>query len=157
MILELLAFALAESRATLVRADDRMIAPASAPAQIDSLGVRVSSPEGILWQGRLRVSPNQGASYQQNFSEAAADVCPPGSPYDRSERRSISLNVYSQNSSQPGLYQIDASWGRPIRDQGCGGSGTRTVQISKTVTLQPGETAIVEGDAGLKVEVTRGR
>jgi hypothetical protein len=155
MIAQLLALSSMESGTALVRGADRMIAPASAPAQIETNAVRVSSPEGILWQGSLRVSPNQGASYQQNFSEAAPDVCPPGSPYDRSERRNISFNVYSQNSSQPGLYQIDASWGRPIRGQGCSGSGTRTVQVNKTLTLQPGETAVVEGDAGLRIEVTR--
>src|SRR5215217_2462649 len=155
MIAQLLALALIESRATLT--NDRMVPPASAPAQIETVGVRVSSPEGILWQGSLRVSPNQGASYQQNLSEAAPGVCPPGSTSDRSDRRHINFNVYSQNSSQPGLFQIDASWGRPIREQRCGESGTRTVQVNKTVTLQPGETAVVEGDAGLKVEVTRAR
>jgi hypothetical protein len=157
MIAQLLALALVESKATLFRANDRMITPAPVSMQIDTLSVRISSPEGIMWEGSLRVSPNQGANYQQNFSEASPDVCPPGSPSDRSERRSISFNVYSQSSSQPGLYQIDASWGRPIRDQRCSGTGTRTVQVNKGVTLQPGETAVVEGDAGLKIEVMRGR
>ena len=139
-------------------ATDRIGPPASAEGQIDQLSVRVSSPQGVLWQGNLRVANNQGASYSQNLSQASTHPCPPNSPYDRSERSSVSFNVYAQNYGQgTPSYRIDASWARPIKEANCLESGTRTVQINHAVALQPGQTAVIEGDAGLRVEVTRTR
>jgi hypothetical protein len=143
---------------TAVATTDRMI-PAAPPANlVETLAVRVSSPAGVLWQGNLRVSQNQGASYSQNLSHASPTLCPPNSPYDRSERSSLSFNVYAQNSGDYGsVYRIDASWGRPAGEAGCGDRGTRTVQVNQALRLDPGETGVVEGDAGLRVEVTRPR
>jgi len=54
-------------------------------------------------------------------------------------------------------YRFDASWARPVLSADCGESGTRTVQVSQAVILQPGQTTVTEGDAGLRVELTRGR
>lgn len=139
-------------------ASDRIGPPASVEGQIDQLSVRVSSPQGVLWQGALRVANNQGASYSQNLSQASTHACPTNSPYDRSERSSVSFNVYAQNYGQgTPSYRIDASWARPIKEANCLESGTRTVQINHAVALQPGQTAAIEGDAGLRVEVTRNR
>jgi hypothetical protein len=133
----------------------RVVRPAAAPAQVDTLQVRISSPEGLLWQGPVRVSRNQGASYQQNLSQAFADSCPPDSGYDRSERRHINFSIYSQQSQQGVQYRVDVSWARPIIDSSCGETGTRTVQINQTMFLNPGETQAMSGDAGLKVEISR--
>lgn len=145
-------------RIVALRTDRIVSAPAVMEVQIDELAVRISSPAGVLWQGNLRVAQNQGASYSQNFSQASPTLCPPNSPYDRSERSSISVNVYVQNSGEYGpIYRIDASWQRPTEETGCGERGTRTVQVNKALSLDPGETGLVEGDAGLKVEVTRRR
>ena len=138
---------------------DRIVATPNLPeAKIDELSVRISSPAGVLWQGNLRVAQNQGASYSQSFSQASPTSCPPNSSYDRSERSSINFNVYVQNSGESGpIYRVDASWQRPIDDAGCGERGTRTVQVNKALALDPGESGLVEGDAGLRVEVTRRR
>jgi hypothetical protein len=112
----------------------------------------------VLWQGTLRVGQNQGGSYSQSFPQASAEICPPNSSYDRSERSSLNFNVYVQNYGQGRpSYRVDASWGRPIKVANCGESGTRTVQINQGVFLDPGETATIEGDAGLRVELTRAR
>lgn len=157
MIVQFLSVLLAQDAVTATESD-RMIAVAPAEATVNDLAVRVSSPAGVLWEGTLRVGQNQGASYSQNLSQASRYICPPNSPYDRSERSSISFNVYVQNYGDAGMsYQIDASWGRPTPEPTCKATGTRTVQVNKTISLQPGETAVVEGDAGLKVEVTRKR
>jgi hypothetical protein len=136
---------------------DRIAAPAPASeAQIDELSIRISSPAGVLWQGNVRVAQNQGASYSQNFSQASPTACPVNS-YDRSERSSINFNVYVQNNGYGMTYRLDASWQRPSEDSGCGERGTRTVSVTKALALDPGETGVVEGDAGLRVEVTRRR
>ena len=93
---------------------DRIAAPSAASAPTQTLSVRVSSSQGVLWQGTVRVAENQSASYSQNMSQASTVVCPPGSPYDRSERSSVSFNVYTQNYGQgrPN-YRLDVSWAPP--------------------------------------------
>ncbi len=156
MLTELSLLVLAET-VTIMTAD-RIAPPATPSPQIETIAVRISSPQGVLWQGNLRVGANQGASYSQNLSQAAPDQCPSGSPYDRSERSSISFNLYVQNyGNATPSYRFDASWARPVLSADCGKSGTRTVQISQAVVLQPGQTTMTEGDAGLRVELTRGR
>ena len=111
------------------------------PNLVETLAVRVSSPAGVLWQGNLRVSQNQGASYSQNLSHASPTVCPPNSPYDRSERSSLSFNVYSQNSGDYGsVYRIDASWGRPLVRPAAaiGGRGrSRSIRLSGWTRAKP--------------------
>ena len=143
----------------VVATADRMVPNATPEAQVYELSVRVSSPAGLLWQGNLRVAQNQGANYSQNLNQASPVACPSNSSgYDRSERSSISFNVYVQNSGEYGpVYRLDASWQRPTEEGGCGERGTRTVQVSKGLALSPGESGVIEGDAGLKVEVTRRR
>jgi hypothetical protein len=132
------------------------VAQVAADVRIDELAVRISSPAGVLWQGHVRVAQNQGASYSQNFSQASTILCPPNAPYDRSERSSVNFNLYVQNSGDLGpIYRVDASWQRPIDEGGCGERGTRTVQVNKALSLDPGQSGFVEGDAGLRVEVSR--
>jgi len=148
----------APSPALHAASESVVIAPSAAAADIDTLGVRISSPQGVLWQGSLRVSQNSGANYSQNSSQASPSACPPNSPYDRSERNNINFNVYVNNSGELGrIYRVDASWQRAAEDSGCTERGTRTVSVTKALTLAPGETGVVEGDAGLRVEVARGR
>ena len=148
----------ARSPRIVTLAGDRMISPAVPENQVHELAVRISSPAGLLWQGNLRVAQNQGANYSQNFTQASPRVCPSPSQYDRSERSSINFNIYVQNNGEYGpTYRVDASWQRPTEDPGCGERGTRTVQVSKTLGLGPGDSGSIEGDAGLRVEVTRRR
>src|SRR5215218_9191321 len=149
---------LQDSSVAVMTVADRITPPPAVSTPTQTLAVKVSSPQSLLWQGTLRVGENQSASYSQNMSQASTLVCPPGSPYDRSERSSVSFNVYTQNYGQgrPN-YRLDVSWARPIIDANCGESGTRTVQINQSVMLEPGQTATVEGDAGLRVELSRQR
>ena len=91
MLTEITLLLLAET--VTITTADRIARPASPSPQIETIAVRISSPQGVLWQGNLRVGANQGASYSQNLSQASPDQCPPGSPYDRSERSSISFNL----------------------------------------------------------------
>ena len=156
MLTQLLPILLVQA-SSVALASDRIAPPAPDPSQLENLSIRLSSPQGVLWQGSLRVSQNQSASYSQNWSQASAQVCPAGMPYDRSERSSINFNVYVQNNGQYGVsYRVDASWARPILAPDCGESGTRTVQLNQGLRLEPGQTSVIEGDAGFRVEVTRG-
>lgn len=155
MLAQLLPIVMMQASSAVVA--DRIAMPAPDPSQVENLAVRLSSPQGTLWQGTLRVSQNQSASYSQNWSQASPQACPAGVPYDRSERSSINFNVYVQNNGQYGMsYRFDASWARPILASDCGESGTRTVSLNQALRLEPGQTSVIEGDAGFRVEVTRG-
>ena len=158
MLTQLLPLLILQDSSAVMTVADRIVAPTTVSAPTQTLSVRISSPQAVLWQGTVRVAENQGASYSENMSQASTMTCPPNLPYDRSERSSVSFNVYSQNYGQgrPN-YRLDVSWARPIIDPNCGESGTRTVQINQAVMLDPGETATVEGDAGLRVQLTRQR
>ena len=136
-------------------ATDRMLRPVADPTQVESLAVRLISPQGVLWQGNVRVTENQGASYSQSFSQATLNACPPNS-YDRTEQNSLSFNIYFQNNGN-GIrsFRLDSSWQRPAEASGCGERGTRTVQVNQNLAIDHGQTGVVEGDAGFRIEVTR--
>ena len=158
MLIPVMALLMQATASVEAVASDRIGPATAAEGQIDHISVRLSSPQGVLWSGTLRVANNQGASYSQHLSQASTHLCPANSPYDRSERSSVSFNVYAQNHGQgTPSYRIDASWARPIKEANCLESGTRTVQVNHAVALEPGQTAVIEGDAGLRVEVTRNR
>ncbi len=132
--------------------------PAEARATPEIIAVRVEAAGAVLWDGTLRIAPNQAASYQQHLNQASAFQCPPDTPHDRSERRQLTVNIYANQTPQQGRsYRVDASWQRPIPQQACLEGGTRTVQITQAVSLMPGESKTIEGDAGLRVQLTLGR
>lgn len=125
---------------------------------VENIRLRVLSADGVLWEGSLRVSSSQNASYQQNLSQASSSQCPPATYYDRTERSHLNISVHAQhNQISSNAYRLDVSWARPVQSQGCGESGLRTVQINQTVQIAPGETSVIAGDAGLRVQLTRGR
>lgn len=142
----------------VVTTGDRIARPAGSEpfSSAERIALRITSPRGLLWEGTLRVAQNQSASHHQNTSQAAADRCPPGSPYDRSERSHLNVSVNAQHGQQWGLsYRVDVSWQRPVQGEVCVENGTRTVQINQTIPIAPGETGVIEGDAGLRVQLSR--
>ena len=94
---------------------DRIAAPSAASAPTQTLSVRVSSSQGVLWQGTAaRGRKPRRQLLPEHVAGIHGSVCPPGSPYDRSERSSVSFNVYTQNYGQgrPN-YRLDVSWAPP--------------------------------------------
>lgn len=157
MLVSVVAFMLAQSPAPVIAVGDRIAPPSvSAQTRAESLSIRISSSDGVLWQGSVRVRPNQGASYNQNFSQASTESCGSNS-YDHAERRQFNFNVNAQHNALGQAYRIDVSWQRPIADGTCSETGTRTVGVNRTVLLSPGQTSVIEGDAGLRIELTRGQ
>ena len=127
----------------------------SAAGLIETIGIRITSPEGELWRGTVRVGRNTSSSYHQSLSQPPANACPANEESDRSESRSLNFSVYAPESDRGPQYNVNVSWARPTVGANCRGSGTRTVQISDTLELKPGERRVIEGDAGLRVEVSR--
>ena len=110
----------------------------------------------MLFNDTLRVGGFAGASYQQSRSEAPETQCPTERYYSASTRDSLNVNLYQREESTAGpLINISVSWTRPSRTIGCGGEGTRQVQLNQTVPLAAGQSVTLQGDAGLSVTVSR--
>ena len=128
-------------------------APAGTPRPIVQFDIRVSGEEGQIWDGGLRVG-GMGGNYRQDLSEAAPELCEPQGS-DVVQRRDFSIMVRPGNYRSPDSYVVSVSWTRPLPGKGCGRNGTRSVQLQQTVTIQPGETITLRGDAGLIVQMKR--
>ena len=144
-----------------ISASPRIVATAAA-AQIDAqpanvavpIGVRVSVGNRILFSDTLRVAPGSGANYSENRSEAAPTSCPALRPYEAVERSSLSIQLYLRDNPAGNAVNVSVSWQRPAPGS-CSSDATRSVQLGQTVQLAPGQTATIEGDAGLLVTLTR--
>lgn len=114
--------------------------------------VRVSASAGpqLLVSDRFRVGPAI-ASFSQQRNEAAPTRC---SEYrDSSRRTNITFSVGPAYSTQKDMYRVSLSWSRPGGDD-CD-AGQRTTSVEQSVKLEPGKTIVVQGDGGLRVELTR--
>lgn len=110
--------------------------------------VRVTGGGQQLYSDLMRVGAS-GANYSQNSRDGAEQACPDG--YNVQVR---SLNVsISPNYGEDSSIRVSASWKRPQGD-GCG-MGSRTAEVEQTVSIAPGQTVRVTGDAGLVIELTR--
>ena len=118
--------------------------------------VRVTVGAQVLFSDTLRVGGFSGASYQQSRTEAPETQCPTERYYSPSMRDSLNVNLYQREDTTAGpLLNVSVSWTRPSRTIGCGGEGTRQVQLNQTVPLAPGQSVTLQGDAGLTVTVSR--
>jgi len=135
----------------------RSLVPEANEAPADSLDIRISSGSELLWEGRVRVG-KPGASLTQHLFQSEPPGCPPGR-FDGSVHQSVSLTVqrlrYSTNAAGVFTYPVRVGWERPALPGGCGGAGTRSVEIREDVELRPGERAVLRGDVGLQVEIRR--
>jgi hypothetical protein len=154
---------LEQSASTGIDIAPRIVAVGAAPSlqerpalQVSPIAVRVTAGNRILFNDTLRVAEGSGASYSENRSEAAAVTCPAPRPYETSDRSSLSVQLYLRDNRTTGeAVNISVNWQRPAPGSACGDDGTRSVQLGQTVQLQPGQSATIQGDAGLVVTLTR--
>ena len=127
----------------------RMSEPYARMANI-TVRIRALAGRAVLLDDRFRVG-RSWASFTQNRSEAREESCP--SDYSgQSARTSFSMSLRPQGISG-GKYHLSASWQRPSGS--CDDLGSRSVSLDQAVSLKPGQTVIVEGDGGLRVELTQ--
>jgi len=144
-----------DARAEVVLANDRIM-PVAASVGVIPVDVHVSAGGRVLFNDTLRVARNSGASFNQNRSEASLTACDTSRGYESADRHSLSINLYLQENT-PGdpRVNVSVSWQRPVPGMECQTDATRMVQVTQTVRLDPGVSQTIEGDAGLKVIVTR--
>ena len=135
----------------------RSLVPEANEAPADTLEIRIRSGSELLWEGSVRVG-KPGASLTQHLFQSEPAGCPPG-PYAGSVHASVGLTVqrlrYSTSPAGVFTYPVRVSWERPALAGGCGGGGTRSVEIREDVELRPGQQAVLRGDVGLQVEIRR--
>ena len=111
--------------------------------------VRVLGGGQQLYNDQLRVGAS-GASYNQSNRESAEQACP---NYDSGLERNLMVTVGRSYGEDGNRYRVSASWRRPLGN-GCD-RGQRTAAVEQQVSVAPGQTVRIEGDAGLVVELTR--
>jgi hypothetical protein len=118
--------------------------------------VRVTAGNQVLFDDTLRVARSIGASFSQSRSEAPETVCPAPRYYGVDNRNSLNVSLYLREDvdGTPGI-NVSLNWQRPTDMALCGADGSRSVSLSQSVPLGPGQSATVRGDAGLAVTLTR--
>jgi hypothetical protein len=118
--------------------------------------LRITAGNRELYNDTLRVTRNAGASYSESRSEASEGACAGGRYSGSSERHSLNIQLYLRDDMQSGqAVNVSVDWKRPSDNIVCGGEGSRTVQLTHTVPLTPGQSTTLHGDAGLTVTITR--
>jgi hypothetical protein len=121
-----------------------------------AIDVDASAGGKTLWRGSLRLGAPGGANFQRTLTEAPPEGCATGGEPAYSGVRDsfrVQLNASSRDDEKP-RQSFTVEWQRPA-DQCVGGVTTRTVQLSGSLQLKPGQSATVEGDAGLTLRFSR--
>ncbi len=118
-----------------------------------ALRVRISGDGKELWSGELLVDPSQGAELNNTLQQADSN-CAPGIErgYLRRQTR-LGLSLRKTGSRDGEFFSVFANWTRQSSD--CALPGTRTVGVETTVEIAPGTSRVIEGDGGLRIELTR--
>lgn len=147
-----------EMPAQAITAQDfqRMQAELSRPVTLDIALTGAGAP---LWSGSLRVTQRDRGEFTQN-SQQALEACPgevDGTSRYGSMQSRLQLAIMTTSVSDAGqVFRVTANWTRPERQ--CGQpSSQKTVAFEQSVTLAPGETRTLTGDAGFEVRLTRRR
>ncbi len=125
------------------------------PAEVFAVDVTVRADKQTLFEGPLRVSRTTPASMQREQSEAPPGACPDQEYGGRANNRlRLQLTSSFSQSSQTRI-TVSVSWTRPVERPCPTPTGSRTVEVTQTVVLPPGQIVTVAGDAGLVVTLRR--
>lgn len=118
-----------------------------------SFSVRVTGAGREIWSGEMNIDNNQGADLRMTLQQGDA-VCG-NRPEARYVRRQTGLTFSIRNVGRGAddAFSISAEWTRPSTD--CDLPGTRATGVETVATIAPGTTRVIEGDGGLKIELTR--
>jgi hypothetical protein len=136
---------------TIVRAQAML-----GPVVVVPVRVRITGGTQLLLDDTLRIARNASAGFTQSRNEAPERLCTTTRYYGSAERQSLNVQLYLRDSPEEGsAVNVSVSWQRPSGTASCGPDGSRTVSLSETVPLKEGQSATLQGDAGLTVTLSR--
>ncbi|MEE4288719.1 MAG: hypothetical protein V2J14_05065 [Erythrobacter sp.] len=121
---------------------------APSPQQID---VRVLGAGGELWAGTLSVAEYGGARVNLDVQDFDPRCYVAERRYPQ-RRNAVQMRLNPVNR-QVQTYRLEVTWSRPSQD--CSEQGSRSSGFELQVELPSGEMRTLEGDGGLRVELTR--
>lgn len=131
----------------------RTIAPSLARLRPVDVRVRLLGGGQVLAEEQLRVGP-QGANLRRTRQEGLPANCPDRG--SRSETLSFIISPFlgdlSEAIRENPRARISIAWGRPS-PIACS-QGARTIELMEVTTLTPGQILTLEGDGGLRAELT---
>ena len=112
--------------------------------------VRIFSGKKLLLSDQLRVG-RYNATDILTRNEAPADTCPADA--GPTVQSTLTFQINREASTSPDEFFIGLSWSHPIDD--CKLAGSRGVSIAQPVTIKPGQPTVVNGDGGIRIELSR--
>jgi hypothetical protein len=116
------------------------------------LHAKVFGGERELWAGYLAMT-NYGYAEVRSFVTDMDATCP--LPNDRfvARRHMIDLAIRPGQRENPYLYEVEATWTAPV--EACADEGMRATGVRVEVELAEKQARVIEGERGLRVELTR--
>jgi len=120
---------------------------------IFSVGVEANGNGEKLWSGQLRLSNGGNAANYQSTLNEVSTTCPQTTRAGMTQRQ-FRINLMAMYAQKGERLRVSLAWVRP--GSGCEYDSS-TVALERTISLPPGATVEVTGDAGLSVKLTRPR
>lgn len=124
------------------------------PLRETVMGVRVFGGEERLWDRELRLRGYGGAQVDFKLTQAAQQCGILTSRNWQGSRTGLELTV-AQRGSGENTFTVTSKWTRAGTD--CAQPGTYSVGLDVVVDVPPGQTRVLRGDGGLRIELTRAR
>lgn len=116
------------------------------------LHVRVLVGERELWAGYLAMT-NYGRANVRTYVQDMDANCPLKNDRFALRRHTIDLSIGPGNKEGPFLYSVEATWTAPV--EACSDEGTRATGVQVEIELAENQSRVIEGERGLRVQVTR--
>ena len=120
------------------------------PLEPVTIWVRIFAGRKLLLSDQLRVA-RYNATDILTRNEAPAETCPADA--GPTVQSTLTFQINRQSSASPDEFFMGLTWSHPIDD--CKLTGSKGVSIAQPVTIKPGPPTIVNGDGGLRIEVSR--
>jgi hypothetical protein len=126
---------------------------ARAPRENYTVEVEARSSTALIWSGQLRVTTHTGATVRNETIEASHPAC--AAAYPGATKRFRAELRPAGNAGFPNRLTVSIGWTRPIEAECPLPDGSRTIEVSQTIELEPGRSMTIAGDGGLTVRLTR--
>ncbi|MEP0391324.1 MAG: hypothetical protein ABJ205_13895 [Erythrobacter sp.] len=117
-----------------------------------TISVRIMGQDRELWAGDLTMSVYNRAQVRLDINDSDIQ-CPLEDSRFALRRNAIEFQVRPGYGRANSKYTIETNWTRPTGS--CSEQGSRVTGFEVQVELEEGKPRVIEGDGGLRVEITR--